>query len=383
MGKKKFKDIKEPGARLQNQLKFETGKTYHIKIAKDDTFEWDEMWPWFPTGDGRVTKRIVSDPDDKKNSSLVPVFKFKKEVGLPAGVPEKDSNWRPSRRYGTVVAIGTEVVKKVTPQMIKKRPALKNKKVMRMISWDTNELKIWLFGLEIMRLIDAINKDADNRDAVSEKGLDPEEVPASALFSLKVEKIQKGSQKFEVDYNVVLGKYVKPFEGDDFEESYAKVFKELEAFVQPTPIEEVEQYIAENSGGMEEADSIDEEEAPDGEDIELPDEEYEEEEEKPKKKSLKKPVSKKKKKAPEPEPEEEDDEEEEEEPEEEDDEDLDLDEEEEEEEEESPPPKSKKKKAASKKSTSKKKKKAPEPEDEEDEEEDDDDLSDLDDLDDL
>jgi hypothetical protein len=328
MARRGFKTTSDPNEGLKNQLKMETGKTYYLKLAIPDYIEeWTECWPGFPAEDGINKRRFVGDVDNK-NKNLAPLSTYKKENGLPDIGEREQKNWKPSTRYATIVAIGTEVTKKVTPAMVKKKPALKNRKSIRMIQWDKENLKVWLFGIEVMRQLKAINNDADNIDKLIDKGHDSDETYVTDVFAIKVEKISKGSKAWEVTYTVTVGKYTGVFSEEEMP-NLDSVLKELESHAAPTPSSVIEDFLAENGGEFStEADSEedeDEDNAPDEEeeldvdveeDAEEEDEEEEEEAPAPKKKPAKKKAAKKK---PEPEPEEEDEEDAEEEGEEDDD----------------------------------------------------------------
>jgi hypothetical protein len=248
MAKRGFRDVTDPTGGLKNQVKFETGKQYHLKVAVDYIEEWEECWPCFPTSDGMAKRRFVGDID-AQNKNLAAIAQFKKENGLPNGLDKRDEgNWKPGRRYATIVAVGTEVTIKVTPAMVAKNPKLKGKPSYRKIQWDTANLKVWPFGIEVMRQLKAINNDADNIDALIEKGHDSESTLVTDVFALKLEKVSKGSKSWEVAYNVTIGKYTKPFSAEELPNLKA-IIKELEDHTKPSPESEVEEFMNEHGGG--------------------------------------------------------------------------------------------------------------------------------------
>ena len=282
---KGFKDGTMPGEGLKNQVKMSAGDTALIFIPSDHLEEWDEIWPVFPDGQGGVIKRRFVGDLEEKNANLAPIYQYKKEMGVPEGLSKQDANnWKNTHRYGTVVAVGTETNKVITKAMLanakKKSPKLYKKlaamvkggrKSIRSISWDKTQLKPWIFGVEIYRKLMSINQDADNVDKLLERGINIEESLVTNHFYIKVEKIKKGKNAWEIDYNVTIGDFVGSWDLD--ETNFAESAKELEDHVSPSPESQVDDFISENGGGFssgssetaEEAPSVDEED--DGLDI--------------------------------------------------------------------------------------------------------------------
>ena len=255
---KKFRDASTQSEGLKNQFKpTEVDKAYYLYIPQDLLEQYSEIWPCFVTPDGIAKRRFVGDVD-KKNANLAPIFAYKRDQGIPEGLTEQDQkNWSPTYKDATIVAIGTEVSTPITKEMIakaspKQKEALMNKvkngvKVIRRVEFDRNNLKVWVFGSEMIKQIQGLNNDADNQEKLAAKGLNIEEVSVTNAFALKLTKSKKGPNAWEVAYKLELGQFVGVWE----EGTYVidPLVKELTDYVQPTATAEVEDFISANSGG--------------------------------------------------------------------------------------------------------------------------------------
>lgn len=264
----KFRDLKDSEG-LKNQLRFENDKTYILRLPEDNVEEWWEVWPTFPTGDGFVKRRFVSN-SGQDSSNLKPVSTFKKDVGVPDGLDKRDqNNWKNTHRYATVVLVGTEVVVK------------KDGKKIRKIKWDAEAPKVWVFGREVFGQMKGINNNTDLIDRAEEKNLDMSELNCTDVYALRVTRTKKGSQAFEVDYDVQAGKLVGKIKEGVID--LDAINAELKSYIKPSTEAEIDDFLSENSGvgggssSGEEAESTEEVEADD--DITID----EEPEEKPKK----------------------------------------------------------------------------------------------------
>lgn len=255
---KKFREASTMSEGLKNQFKpTEIDKVYYLYIPQDLLEQWSEIWPCFVTPDGIAKRRFVGDVD-KKNANLAPIFAYKRDQGTPEGLTEQDQkNWSPTYKDATIVAIGTEVSTPITKEMIAKAgPAQKEKlmnqvkggvKVIRRVVFDKNNLKVWVFGSEMIKQIMGLNADADNQEKLAAKGLNIEDVSVTNAFALKLTKSKKGAKAWEVAYKLELGQFVGVWE----EGTYVidPLIKELSEYVQPSAISDIEEFISSNAGG--------------------------------------------------------------------------------------------------------------------------------------
>jgi hypothetical protein len=287
---KKFREASTLSEGLKNQFKpTEVDKPYYLYIPRDLLEQYSEIWPCFVTPEGITKRRFVGDVT-AKNANLAPVLQHKRDQGIPAGLSEQDQkNWSPTYKDATIVAIGTEIQVPITKEMIASAsPNRKAKltqmvksglKSIRTVEWDKNNLKVWVFGSEMMKQIVGINADADNQEKLAARGLNIEEVSVINAFALKLTKSKKGPNPWEVSYKLELGNYVGIWE----EGTYVidPLIKELADYVAPTPISEVGEFINVNTGGSsgagEEAEAVEEVAEEVTEEIDLPEEEVTEE----------------------------------------------------------------------------------------------------------
>lgn len=305
MGRKRFKDVKTPGSSPKQLVKFATDTDYYIRFISDDVWDWKECWPTISKANGGQDKRrFVADADDRKNENLTAVMKAKESLNLS---DEDVRQWNVKTQYAMIGLMGTPVKKKV-----KKNGKVKIKTT---IDWN-KEAKIIPVGWKLKQRFDTINENEELIEKAEEAGNDMDEISVLSLYSFKMKKIKTGGGRSMVDYSIDAYK----LEGMCDEKEvlgYNEAINDLENWTSPSTKQEVNQWVSNIVGNVEEADYEEEEDEEDEETAKK----------KGKKKKLKKPV----------EEELDDDEDEDDEEDEDDDEEIDPDEEDEEDDEEIDP----------------------------------------------
>jgi hypothetical protein len=239
-----FRDAKIGDRASKYILKMEVGKTYLIKIVEDVLHQWTEMWPVFVNAGGnKIKRRFVASED---SSNIASLLQFKKDHDIRKMLPEDElNNWNPSNQNAVLVIVGTE-------QTVKQ-----NGKVVRKIMWD-KKAQIWVFGYTILRQLDGLNHNPElieRADAALEKAAskirmatDPDDTSdggylVTDVYAIRITKTKKGKK---IDYDTQADKLtgkMKDIEGLEV------VSKELTEHTKPSPIAQVEAFLADNWEG--------------------------------------------------------------------------------------------------------------------------------------
>ncbi len=241
MAKKKFKEVTVSGEAPEELFKPTTGSTYYMRVVNDIFYEWDEMWPTFHTSKGLMKRRYVASEDGK---NFVALDRYREN----ADIAESDSgNWKLKKQYGMFIILGKPQKKKV------------NGKVRTKVVWDKDEILFWTFGIKVYRQLKSINQDDEYRETAEEKGIDMENIDVMQVFSIKMVKEKTGSENYNVEYNLSIHKCL----GQLTDISTEDVEVKIDAYTNPSPKSDVDEFVSRNAGGLDEAESEIEEEEDD------------------------------------------------------------------------------------------------------------------------